>query len=175
METTTAASRTLLLSQSYEPIKVINWRRAITLLTLGKIEIVETYDGYVRSSTAVIKIPAVVRLLRSFKRFRCTPKFSRTNVYARDGGKCAYCGKRFPLSSLTYDHVLPRTQGGKTEWNNIVLACPPDNARKGGRTPEQAGMKLLWKPTRPAHLFIEFGIRVSEPPMEWGTWLQSAA
>jgi len=144
--------RTLLLSQSYEPVKAISWRRAITLLTLGKVEVVESYDGFVRSSTVVIKIPAVVRLLRAFKRFRKPVKFSRVNIYGRDSYRCQYCGKREKVADLTYDHVVPRNQGGKTTWTNIVTCCVSCNSRKGGRTPEQASMRLIHQPTQPKAL-----------------------
>lgn len=149
VESTVHLSRTLLLSQSYEPIKAITWQRAITLLTLGKVEVLESYDGFVRSSTVVIKIPAVVRLLRAFRRFRKPVKFSRVNIYGRDNYCCQYCGKQHRVADLTYDHVLPRALGGKTVWANIVSCCQDCNARKGNRTPEQAGMKLIRQPTQP--------------------------
>ena len=149
MDATITTSRTLLLSAGYEPLKVISWQRALTLLTLGKVEILESYDGFARSSTLVIKIPAVVRLLRVFKRFRKPVKFSRATIYARDGYRCQYCGEKKKLADLTYDHVVPRTQGGKTEWRNIVACCSSCNLRKGGRTPAQAGMKLLSQPVQP--------------------------
>lgn len=141
--------RTLLLSQSYEPVKVISWQRAITLLTLGKIEVIESYDGSVRSPSVVIKIPAVVRLLRAFKRFRKPVKFSRVNIYARDRYTCQYCGVKKRIADLTYDHVIPRAQGGKTSWTNIVSCCVECNKRKGNRTPEQASMTLRNKPIQP--------------------------
>jgi 5-methylcytosine-specific restriction endonuclease McrA len=137
------------LSQSYEPIKAISWQRAVTLLTLGKVEVLEEYDGFVRSSTIVIKIPAVVRLLRAFRRHKKPVKFSRINIFARDGYRCQYCGVEKKVAELTYDHVIPRYQGGKTVWTNIVTACDKCNLRKGGRTPEQAGMRLLSTPVQP--------------------------
>lgn len=146
----TALSRTLLLSKAYEPVKVISWQRAVTLLSLGKVEVLEEYNGFVRSSTVVIKIPAVVRLLNAFRKRKQPVKFSRVNIYARDKYSCQYCGAKKPISQLTYDHVLPRTQGGKTEWTNIVTCCESCNLQKGGRTPEQAGMRLRSKPTQPS-------------------------
>jgi 5-methylcytosine-specific restriction endonuclease McrA len=111
--------------------------------------VIESYDGEVSSPTFVIKIPAVVRLLRAFKRFQKPVKFSRVNIYARDRYTCQYCGQVHNITDLTYDHVKPRAQGGKTEWSNIVTACSSCNAKKANRTPEQAGMKLLSKPSRP--------------------------
>ena len=142
-------TRTLLLSQGYEPIKVISWQRAITLLFLGKVEVVEEYTDDIRSVTLVIKIPAVVRLLRAFRRHAKPVKFSRVNIYARDHYRCQYCGKKAGMPELTYDHVVPRSQGGRTDWTNIVTACYDCNRKKGGRTPKQAGMHLLSQPVQP--------------------------
>lgn len=147
MEVVTA--RTLVLSQSYEPVTVIPWQRAITLLSLGKVEVLEEYAADIRSTTFVLRVPAVVRLLRAFRKFRKPVKFSRVNIYARDGYSCQYCGQSRPLSELTYDHVVPRHQGGKTEWTNIVTACQGCNLSKGARTPEQAGMRLRSRPVQP--------------------------
>jgi 5-methylcytosine-specific restriction endonuclease McrA len=141
--------QTLVLSQSYEPVKIVSWQRAITLLSMGKVEVVDSYDEEVRSPSFVIKIPSIVRLLRAFRRVKKAVKFSRINIYGRDKYRCQYCSKKVSLSEGTYDHVIPRAQGGKTEWTNIVTACEPCNATKANRTPEQAGMKLLTKPIRP--------------------------
>src|SRR6476469_843141 len=137
------STQTLLLNQGFEPIKVISWQRAITLLFLGKVEVIEEYDHGVRSVNLIIKIPAVVRLLRAFRRHARPVKFSRVNIYARDNYRCQYCGKRASIGELTYDHVLPRSQGGMTEWTNIVTCCYLCNRKKGGRTPREAGMTLL--------------------------------
>ncbi len=142
-------ANTLLLTQGYEPLKVISWQRAITLFTLGKVEVIENYDTDIRSPTVVFKMPAVVRLINAFRRHKKPVKFSRVNIYARDKYRCQYCRKKVTLSTATYDHVVPRAQGGKTEWTNIATACYACNERKGGRTPQQAGMKLRTKPIRP--------------------------
>src|SRR5512139_1612122 len=137
------ATRTLLLNSTYEPLKVIPWQRAVTLLWLGKVEVVRSYDRDVRSVTFKIRMPAVVRLLRFIRRKRPQISFSRRNPFARDHGSCQYCGGKREPSDLTYDHVVPRSMGGKTDWSNIVTCCIDCNRRKGGRTPEQAGMRLL--------------------------------
>ena len=149
MEAGSAATSTLLLSQGYEPIKVISWQRAITLLFLGKVEVLKEYDGDIRAVSLVIKIPAVVRLLRAFRRHVRPVKFSRVNIYARDHYRCQYCGKKAAISDLTYDHVVPRSQGGLTEWTNIVTCCYLCNRRKGGRTPREASMTLMAQPSQP--------------------------
>jgi 5-methylcytosine-specific restriction endonuclease McrA len=168
----TALARTLLLSRAYEPLKVISWQRAITLLTLGKVEVIEHYDGFVRSSTVVIKIPSVVRLLNVFRRRKMVVKFSRVNIYARDKYRCQYCGERKPASDLTYDHVVPRNQNGKTEWLNIVTCCASCNLRKGGRTPEQAGMRLRTRPERPAWLpVMTIHVNPDNAPDAWRDYL----
>jgi len=142
--------RTLVLSQGFEPVRIVPWQRAITLLFLGKVELVEEYDRDIKATSIVIKIPAVVRLLGAFRRHKKPVKFSRINIYGRDNYSCQYCGVKKRLFELTYDHVLPRTQGGKTTWTNIVSCCSDCNRKKGGRTPEQAGMKLLKAPIQPA-------------------------
>jgi len=164
--------RTLLLTQSYEPIKVISWRRAFILLTLGKVEVVEEYDDAVRTVSIVFKVPAVVRLLRAFRRFRKPVKFSRVNIYARDDYACQYCGQRKPIADLTYDHVVPRAQGGTTTWTNIVTACYPCNFAKGNRTPREAGMVLRRQPTQPSWI-PAVTIRVSSHsvPDAWRDYL----
>ena len=143
------ATRTLLLSQGYEPIKIISWQRAMTLLTLDKVEVVEQYDTEIRAVSMIVKVPAVIRLRKAFRRHAKPVKFSRVNIYARDNYKCQYCARKASISDLTYDHVVPRSQGGLTEWTNIVTACQDCNLRKGARTPEQAGMRLLSRPVQP--------------------------
>ncbi len=144
--------RTLVLSQSYEPVNIVSVQRAITLLFLGKVELIEEYDGGFKTTSMVFKIPAVVRLLNAFRRHKRAVKFSRVNIYGRDKYTCQYCGAKKTISELTYDHVVPRAQGGKTTWTNIVTACGGPggcNARKANRTPAQAGMKLLKAPVQP--------------------------
>lgn len=142
--------RTLVLSQSYEPVNIVPVQRAITLLFLGKAELIEEYDGNVKTTSVVFKMPAVVRLLRAFRRFRKAVKFSRVNIYGRDKYTCQYCGvKKKSISELTYDHVMPRSRGGKTVWTNIATCCQDCNRKKANRTPSEAGMKLLKEPVQP--------------------------
>lgn len=142
--------RVLLLNQSYEPISVINWQKAISLLVLDKVEVIEEYEGKnIRSKHIVFRMPAVVRLLKAFRRPRKRVKFNKTNVLARDNWKCCYCGQKFSTSELTYDHVIPRSKGGKTTWNNIVSCCINCNSKKGSRSLNESGMRLRKKPTRP--------------------------
>ena len=141
--------RTLVLSPGYEPVKIVSWQRAITLLFLGKVEVIEEYNRDIKSTSLVIKIPAVVRLLAAIRRHKQPVKFSRVNIYGRDRYTCQYCGARKAIAKLTYDHVVPRSAGGKTTWTNIVTACETCNRKKANRTPEQAGMRLLAQPVQP--------------------------
>jgi 5-methylcytosine-specific restriction endonuclease McrA len=172
MDTNATGCRTLLLSQSYEPIKVITWQRAITLLFLGKVEVIEEYGDDLRSVSLVIKIPAVVRLLRAFRRHHKPVKFSRVNIYARDSYTCQYCAAKLSVSELTYDHVVPRSQGGLTEWTNIVTCCPDCNRRKGGRTPAQASMRLLAEPQQPRWVpAVTIRVSLRSVPEAWRDYL----
>lgn len=166
------ATRTLLLSQGFEPIKVISWQRAITLLSLGKVEIIEEYDAEIKAVSLVIKVPAVVRLLRAFRRHAKPVKFSRVNIYARDGYKCQYCGVRCTLAELTYDHVIPRSRGGRTTWENIVTCCYPCNGSKGNRTPREAGLVLRTQPTRPTWVpAVTIRVSTRSVPEAWRDYL----
>lgn len=164
--------RTLVLDQTWRPHRIVSWQRAVTLLFEGKIEVIEEYDEEIRSVSLVIKMPSVVRLLRAIRGRKNAVKFSRINVAARDGFKCQYCGAARPLSKLTYDHVVPRAQGGKTEWTNIVCACYPCNERKRNRTPGQADMPLLKKPQKPDWLpVISLHLDMKDVPSAWVSFL----
>lgn len=165
-------SSTLVLDQGYQPHRVVSWQRAVTMLFQGKVEIVEEYDEDIRSLYITIKMPAVVRLLRKIRGKRSI-KFSRINVAMRDDFSCQYCGDRLPLRKLTYDHVLPRSRGGKTRWQNIAMACYPCNERKADRTPAEAGMKLHATPVKPTWLPV-VGFRIETTtsiPDQWASWL----
>ena len=162
----------LLLNLTYEPLRVISWRRAIRLLTLGKVEVIEETDTEVRSMTFVIRLPSVVRLLRLVRRGRRPVRFSRHNIYVRDGFRCQYCGRRHAVEDLTYDHVIPRARGGRTDWENIVTACVECNALKGGRTPAEAGLRLLRPAGRPAWLpAVQITLQWRNAPEAWRDYL----
>lgn len=168
---------TLVLSQSYEPVAKVSWQRAITLLWEGKVEVVEEYEDWtVRSVTLEIKVPSVIRFLKKVFGRKRAVKFSRENVYARDNGRCQYCSNKVARPEATYDHVVPRSQGGQTTWTNIVISCVPCNQKKGGRTPEQAHMKMLSTPVKPKKLpdtvRVTFTYR-NGMPESWRNWLRS--
>ena len=167
---------TLVLSAWYEPVARISWQRAVTLLFAGKVEVVDEYeDREVRSVTLAIKMPSVVRFLRGLRAKKKGVKFSRENVYARGTGRCQYCGEKVSRPEATYDHVVPRAQGGKTTWDNVVIACVDCNQKKGGRTPAEAAMRLRSVPVKPKR--VPDTVRVTLTfrngmPTSWRTWLR---
>lgn len=129
---------------------MISWRRAVILWFEGKVEVVEEYSDFNLTSMSItIKCPAVVRLFAYVNGNRNKVKFSRVNVFSRDKYSCQYCGSQPGTSYLTYDHVVPRSKGGKTVWENIVTCCLPCNSKKAARTPAEAKMPLLNKPVKP--------------------------
>ena len=141
--------RTLLLTPWMAPHKIISWERAVVLLVLGKVDVLEEYDEEIRSRSLALRTPAVVRLKKAGATLKHAVRFSRINVYTRDGFRCQYCGEKKAMRDLNYDHVVPRVRGGKTVWENIVTSCYRCNSRKGNRTPEQAGMRMHFQPHRP--------------------------
>lgn len=164
----------LLLNATYEPLKVVHWRKAITLWCQGKVEVISVYDREVRSVSISFKLPSVIRLLRYIKikrRFDYVP-FSRANIYARDDHTCQYCGDTFPLGDLTFDHVLPVTQGGRKDWENIVTSCIDCNRKKGGRTPAEAGLRVIRTPKRPTRApAVRITVGLRNAPESWRDYL----
>jgi len=161
--------RTLLLTPWMAPHKIISWERAVVLLVLDKIDVLEEYDEEIRSPSRTLRTPAVVRLRKTSATRKQGVRFSRINVYTRDGFRCQYCGERKEMRDLNYDHVVPRVRGGHTVWENIVTSCYACNDRKGSRTPEEAGMTLRRKPFKPSSLPVTPAFRVtrSEMPEVW--------
>lgn len=144
--------QTLLLTPWFRPHDVVSWQAAVTMLFLGKVEVLEEYDEPIVAPSITLRTPAVVRLTRGHVRAKIKVRFSRINVFTRDGFRCQYCGERKAMDELNYDHVVPRVRGGATVWENIVTSCYACNDRKGSRTPVEAGMKLLRKPFKPTSL-----------------------
>lgn len=166
------ASSTLLLNSTYEPLRVISWQRAVTMIYLGKVEVLRTYDTVIRSVSAELPNPAVVRLTELVRRYRVRIAFSRRNVFLRDGHRCQYCNVRLPAAELTTDHVIPRSSGGATTWDNVVTACGPCNRTKANRTPAQARMTLRRKPERPSSLpGLSMGLSRDTAPEPWHDFL----
>ncbi len=145
----------LVLNQTYEPLHVCNAQRAVIMVLAGKAEKVEVDGRRIRAATFSLRLPTVIRLLR-YVRFstRGQIAFSKRNVFRRDNYTCQYCGSR--TKALTIDHILPRSRGGDTTWENVVAACRPCNTIKGDRTLHEAGFSLLRKPRKPHFLFHRF-------------------
>ena len=166
--------QTLLLNATYEPLKVVHWQKAVTLWCQGKVEIVAEHEREVRSPKLSFKLPSVIRLLRFVRikrKFDYVP-FSRASIYARDKHTCQYCADVFPTAELTFDHVVPVAQGGRKDWENIVTCCVSCNRRKGGRTPAEAGMRLLRTPRRPDSApAVRIKLTLNEHPQSWRDFL----
>jgi 5-methylcytosine-specific restriction endonuclease McrA len=159
----------LVLNATYEPINVCTVRRAVVLLLKEKAEPLEIGEWELHSATSSIARPVVIRLVSYVRIPRDTHrrKITRRAVFARDDWTCQYCGSR---SNLTVDHVVPRSKGGSSTWENIVASCAPCNRRKGNASPRQAGMRLARQPRTPSpHVFIQ----VASPtiPAAWAQYL----
>lgn len=143
----------LVLNASYEPLRIVPVRRALVLLLQRKAELVEAAERQLRAQQIAFAQPLVVRLVRyvAIPRHRKLP-CSRRGVIARDHETCQYCGAQSGRTVLTIDHVVPRSQGGETTWENVVAACAACNHRKANRTPEQAGMALRCTPREPRYV-----------------------
>jgi 5-methylcytosine-specific restriction endonuclease McrA len=155
---------------SYYPLSLWSWQTAVKAVFLERVDIVDHYEREVRSPTHVMKLPSVIAL-REYVRPSQHPAFTRFNLFLRDRFTCQYCGAPH---ELTFDHVIPRAQGGQTTWENVATACAPCNLRKGGRTPRQAGMTLHVRPIRPTTWHLQENGR-SFPPHylheSWRDWL----
>lgn len=161
------SSEVLVLNRLFQPIHVTSVRRAFVQIYEGVARAVDrdyrTFDfeswaelsrearleETVGTPRMRLRVPRVVALVSYELLPRSRVRFSRLNIYARDGNRCQYCGGRFSRRDLNLDHVVPRSLGGLTTWENVVCSCIPCNLRKGGRTPAQAGLKLLKQPVRP--------------------------
>ena len=136
----------LVLNATFEPINVTAVRRALVLMLKGVAQAEETNHSEVHSTSKAIQVPSVIRLLS----YRHIPQqsraLSRKNILLRDRNTCQFCGEALPASELTLDHVMPRSRGGRSSWENLVASCYSCNNRKGDRTPEEAGLKLQRRP-----------------------------
>jgi 5-methylcytosine-specific restriction endonuclease McrA len=162
------AQHVLVLNATYEPLNVCSVRRACVLLLKDKAEIVERLDRPMRSSTRAYPRPTVIRLVSFVKvpRYHAR-KITRRAVFARDGFRCQYCGT---AGRLTVDHVVPRSKGGGSNWDNIVTSCAPCNLRKADRLPHEAGMVPRTSPRPPAPgIFIT--LAAPEVPPSWELYL----
>jgi len=183
----------LVLNRFYMAIRVVDVRRAMTLLYRGCAEVITIEDDqyinydfenwcelsdlhsmekqpgedYIKTPTRELQVPRIVRLVLYDRVPKSTVRFNRKTLFARDSHRCQYCGQARPMSQLSLDHVVPRSQGGKTTWENVVCSCVGCNSKKGGRTPVQAGMKLLSDPIRPS---ANPGISVTLKDPRYSSW-----
>jgi len=133
---------------SYFPLSLWCWQDTLKAVFLDRVDVVAEYDRVVKSPSFEMKLPSVVSL-KSYVNHARSPAFTRFNVFLRDSFECQYCGSG-ERDALTFDHVVPRSKGGKTTWTNIVAACAPCNLKKGGRMPAEARMFPFHKPQRPS-------------------------
>src|SRR5215470_2672589 len=146
-------SQTLVLNADYRPVSYFplslwSWHDAVQAVFCDRVDVVAEYDQLVRSPSTMMKLPSVVAL-RSYVALPRRPAFSRSNLFLRDQFRCQYCGQRFKSEDLTFDHVEPRSRGGRATWTNIVTACMACNVAKGNRTLGECGMRPLAAPSVP--------------------------
>ncbi len=147
---------------SYFPLSVWPWQEAIKAAVLGRVNIVAVYDRVVRSPSVEFRLPSVISLKR-YVAPAARPAFTRFNVFLRDKFSCLYCGYRFPTPDLTFEHVFPRSRGGRTNWLNVVTACGGCNLSKANRTPKEAGMRLRREPHAPSNWELQENGRAFPP------------
>ncbi|HET7752724.1 MAG TPA: HNH endonuclease [Anaeromyxobacteraceae bacterium] len=180
----------LVLNRVYQPVHVTSVRRAFTLLYQGAARAIDEefrlfdFESWSALSAAThdsvgtvkrrIRIPRVIVLMAYERLPKSRVRFSRFNIYARDENTCQYCGRRFARAELNLDHVIPRSRGGVTNWENVVCSCVPCNLRKGGRTPDEAGMRLLRAPARPRWTPIFRNVALRVRYREWKPFLSMA-
>ena len=166
--------RTLLLNTTFEPISVLSWKKAVTLVFLGKVEVLKEYEREIKGVSANMRQPAVIRLLRLVRNNHVNVKFSRKNIFLRDNYTCQYCGKKFEPRSLTCDHIIPRSRGGTAEWTNIVTSCLHCNLKKGDKMPDEAGMRPRKRPSRPNGFYmLMLLVGVNTMPDYWKDYIFS--
>ena len=151
---------------SYFPLSLWSWQDAVKAVFLERVYIVDHYDAYVRSPSFEMRLPSVIAL-KEYVQVARNPAFTRFNVFLRDRFTCQYCGSR---EDLTFDHVIPRSKGGRTTWENVVAACAPCNLKKGGRTPRQAGLHIERDPIRPTSWQLQDHGRSFPPNHLHETW-----
>ena len=161
----------LLLNASFEPLRVIPLRRAIGLIVAGKAETIAEGEGRIRSATASLAVPAVVRLNYMVRvPFIATAPLTRQAVLVRDGRRCqfSHCSR----AGSTIDHVVPKSRGGRHAWTNVVAACPSCNAKKGAKLLGELGWRLKHAPVAPRGAIVLLtAAGVTQPPEQWADWL----
>lgn len=154
---------------SYFPLSLWDWQEAVKAVIAERVNVISEYDRAVRSPSFEMRLPSVIALKEYVPPARW-PAFTRFNVFLRDRFTCVYCGDRPPAPDLTFDHVVPRSQGGGTSWQNVVTACAPCNLKKGGRTPRQAGMRMRLGAHRPSSYELQENGRAFPPNFLHESW-----
>lgn len=152
---------------SYYPLSLWSWQDTIKAVFLDRVNIVSEYDAHVHSPSFEMRVPSVVAL-KTYVKPALYPAFTRFNVFLRDRFSCQYCGAR---NDLTFDHVIPRSRGGQTRWDNVTTACSPCNLAKGGDMPEKAGMMPRLMPYRPTVFELHRNGRLFPPNYLHESWL----
>jgi 5-methylcytosine-specific restriction endonuclease McrA len=170
------SGKVLILNQTFEPLHVCSARRAVILLFTGKAERVEDTLRVIRSPSTALVLPSVIRLHRFVRKpARPTISFNKKNILKRDTHTCQYCGRNGG-ERMTIDHVIPKSLGGRTVWENVVSACRACNLKKGSKRLGEAGMRLLRKPTRPLSLsYLEIAAHASHHYESWTKYLPAEA
>ena len=154
---------------SYFPLSLWSWQHAVSAVYLNRVNIVAEYDRVVRSPSFEMALPSVISLKKYVSANR-RPAFTRFNVFLRDRFSCQYCGDRLPTQELTFDHVIPRSRGGRTNWENVVTACSTCNLRKGNRMPGSSGMRPLERPVQPTTYQLQENGRAFPPNFLHESW-----
>lgn len=154
---------------SYFPLSLWSWQDAVKAVFLARVSVVSEYERKVRSPSLVMRLPSVIALKHYIPMTR-RPAFTRYNVFLRDRFACQYCGGGFPVEALTFDHVLPRTQGGRTVWENVVTACAPCNMRKGHSLPRFGLLRPWRRPYEPSNGELQDNGRAFPPNYLHESW-----
>ena len=164
----------LLVDRNYMALSIISWQKAIKLIVKGKAEAIETKSKIViKGILGAVKIPTILRLVIDipWRAHKSRMRFTRRNVMVRDDYRCQYCNKKLGKTNGTIDHVIPKIQSGQTTYNNCVACCKECNHYKSGRTPEEAGMRLITMPTRPSFLILYKHYLNENSPEEWSDYI----
>lgn len=154
---------------SYFPLSLWSWQDAVKAVFLGRVSILSEYDRVVRSPSFEMNLPSVIALKDYISASRY-PAFTRFNVFLRDRFRCQYCHTHYPTHELTFDHVLPKSQGGRTTWNNVTTACGACNLRKGSKSLRESGLTLQQEPWRPTTHELQENGRAFPPNYLHESW-----
>ena len=154
---------------SYFPLSLWSWQDAIKAVFLERVHIISEYDALVRSPTVQMRLPSVIAL-KDYVHLDRRPAFTRFNVFLRDRFRCQYCGDGFYSEDLTFDHIIPRSRGGRTTWSNVVTACQECNLAKGNRTPQECHMHPLHPAEQPTTFQLQENGRGFPPNFLHESW-----